>query len=337
MMANEEHVRILMQGVEAWNQWRQANTGSVADLRGIDLSGTKLDGFVFSRTDFAGAVLRGAQIDDSAIVGCDLRRADLTECDFHDTVVVRTDFTKACLDRAHLDGMIILRSDFTHARFKEASFGDVVMNGNVIVGNDFSTTVGLANIRHIGPSNIDIDTILASAGNLPDSFLRGAGIPDELVSLLAKLARITKTFYTCFISCSNKTEDFAAQLHRDLSQAGVKCWYAPHDMRIGDRVRTRIGQEIQDHDRLLLVLSEHSVASVWVEDEVELALERERRHGKTVLFPIRLDDAVMEVEIGWPAVVRNTRHIGDFRSWEDQEAYRIAFERLLMDLRAEEE
>ena len=28
-MANEEHLARLKQGVEAWNQWREANPGSV--------------------------------------------------------------------------------------------------------------------------------------------------------------------------------------------------------------------------------------------------------------------------------------------------------------------
>ena len=104
-------------------------------------------------------------------------------------------------------------------------------------------------------------------------------------------------------------------------------------MKIGDRIRARIDESIHLHDRLLLILSEHSVAEPWVEQEVETARERERRLCNTVLFPIRLDDAVMEVETGWPALIRNTRHIGDFRRWKEHDAYQVAFERLLKDLK----
>ena len=43
------------------------------------------------------------------------------------------------------------------------------------------------------------------------------------------------------------------------------------------------------HHKLLLVLTESSVKSPWVEKEVETALEKERKRGQTVLFPIRLD------------------------------------------------
>lgn len=55
-----------------------------------------------------------------------------------------------------------------------------------------------------------------------------------------------------------------------------------------------------------------------------------------MLFPIRVDDAVMDIERGWPALILNSRNIGDFRSWEEDAAFQDAFERLLCDLKAEE-
>ena len=62
----------------------------------------------------------------------------------------------------------------------------------------------------------------------------------------------------------------------------------------------------------------------------------ERGEKKTVLFPIQLDDAVIGVTAGWPAKIRRTRNIGDFRNWNKSHAdYTQAFERLLRDLKAE--
>jgi len=62
------------------------------------------------------------------------------------------------------------------------------------------------------------------------------------------------------------------------------------------------------YDKLLVVLSEHSVGSQWVEHEVEMALAKERGENHTVLFPIRLDEAIMEMEYdGWPSEVKHTR------------------------------
>jgi hypothetical protein len=82
-----------------------------------------------------------------------------------------------------------------------------------------------------------------------------------------------------------------------------------------------------------LVLSEHSIRSPWVEKEVETAFERERREKRMVLFPIRLDNAVMDTGEAWAADIRRTRHIGDFTGWDQHAKHVKAFERLLRDLK----
>jgi len=116
----------------------------------------------------------------------------------------------------------------------------------------------------------------------------------------------------------------------------VRCWFAPEDLKIGDKFRARIDEAIRYHDKLLLVLSEHSVNSKWVEKEVETAFDKETP-DHTVLFPIRLDEAVMKTDRAWAADIRRTRHIGDFCHWKDLDAYQKAFDRLLQDLKAESE
>ena len=47
-MANEEHVQIIRQGVEVWNDWRQKNPEVVPDLSKADLSQADLSGVDFS-------------------------------------------------------------------------------------------------------------------------------------------------------------------------------------------------------------------------------------------------------------------------------------------------
>jgi hypothetical protein len=70
-----------------------------------------------------------------------------------------------------------------------------------------------------------------------------------------------------------------------------------------------------------------------VESEVEAALEREQgQKGETVLFPIRLDGAVMKTGHAWAADIRRKRHMGDFSNWKDHNSYKKAFDRLLRDL-----
>jgi hypothetical protein len=143
-------------------------------------------------------------------------------------------------------------------------------------------------------------------------------------------------YYSCFISYSSKDEAFADRLHAELQINGVRCWFAPDDFKIGDKIRPTIDDSIRAHDKLLLILSKHSIASNWVEHEVEIALAREQEQKLTLLFPIRLDDAVMEIKTGWPSHIRYTRNIGDFRQWHNDDAFKKALNRLLHDLKATE-
>ncbi len=199
---------------------------------------------------------------------------------------------------------------------------------------DLSTARGLETVRHEFPSTIGIDTIYNSKGNIPEVFLRGCGVPEDFIIYMRSLVGKAIEFCSCFISYSTMDDDFAQRLYADLQHQGVRCWFAPEVLKIGDKFRMRIDESIRVYDKLMVVLTENSIRSPWVEEEVETALEKERKHNKPALFPIRLDDAVMETDQAWAASLRRTRHIGDFRAWKDHDQYQKSFERLLRDLKA---
>ena len=167
--------------------------------------------------------------------------------------------------------------------------------------------------------------------NLPLVFLRGVGLPDGLIEYLPSLLNQPIQFYSCFISYSVKDEELAERLHADLHNRGVRCWFAKHDLPIGAKILDGIDEAIRLRDKVLLILSEHSINSDWVEDEVTTAFEEERKRGKTMLFPIRLDDSVVTTEEAWAAKLR-ARNIGDFRHWKDNDKYLKSLERVLSNL-----
>lgn len=70
-----------------------------------------------------------------------------------------------------------------------------------------------------------------------------------------------------------------------------------------------------------------------MEAEVKTSLMRERSKGGRVLFPIRIDDVVLQPTEGWAAQLHEW-HMSDFRFWKDDAMYWVAFQRLLRDLRA---
>jgi hypothetical protein len=227
--------------------------------------------------------------------------------------------------------------DLTGLSLREADLKEAVFEETILINTDLTAVRNADSCRHYGPSGIDHRTLLKS-GKLPLSFLRGCGLPDTLINYLPSLLNEPIQFYSCFVSYSSKDHGFADRLHADLQNKGVRCWFAPEDMKIGDRIRDTIDQAIRQRDKLLVVLSETSVESEWVEDEVEAALEEERKSQdrRTVLFPIKIDDSIEETDRAWARKIKRTRHIGDFTQWKDHDAYQKAFTRLLRDLKSDE-
>ncbi len=201
---------------------------------------------------------------------------------------------------------------------------------------DLRDIKGLAEIRHEGPSAVVLSTIQLPPDGSAIHFLRGAGVPDEWIADYRGHMMSPIFYHSCFISYSSQNELLARRLHADLQDEGVRCWFAPEDLKIGDKFRARIDEAIHLHDKLLLILSEQAVASTWVESEVEAALEKEAREKREVLFPICIDGSILTTKQAWAANLRRMRHIGDFIHWTEPEAYQQAFERLQRDLKKAE-
>jgi TIR domain/Pentapeptide repeats (8 copies) len=348
-VANPEHLKILKQGVKLWNDWRKANPQSEPDVSGVDLEGANLRGINLGGS-YHPELGNLGHID---LEGINLSNADLRDAHFNDARLFdaclsganceNANFAGANLARAYLIGTNFRHAelgnvDFSEAKLEGANFSYVALNASIFGENDLSKVKGLETVAHRAPSIIGIDVIYYSKGKIPEVFLRGCGIPESFIVQIPALVGSIEPiqFYKCFISYSSKDQKFADRLYADLQNKGVRCWLASEDLKIGDRIRVGIDEAIRLHDKLMLVLSQHSVASDWVEQEVETALARERKEKRAILFPIRLDDAVMKIDKGWPALVKNTRNIGDFRKWKNYESYSKAFDRLLRDLKAKE-
>ena len=349
-MAHQTHLAILKKGVKTWNRWRQQHPEILPDLSGARLSRANLINARLSRTNLSradlrdahlrrahlsGALLcdahlRGARLSRTDLSGADLQGADLRETDLSGAHLRETDLRRANLSRtdlssAHLIQVDLSGADFSGARLRQTTFENV----------DLREVKGLEAVLHDGPSTIGIDTIYRSEGHIPEDFLQKAGVHSSFIEYMRSLVINPIDYYTCFISYSNRDEAFARRLYADLQSNGVRCWFAPEDLKIGDKMRVRIDESIRLYDKLLLVLSEHSVKSPWVEKEVETAFEKERQHIKEVLFPLRVDETVMHTSQAWAADIRRTRHIGDFTRWKQHDDYQQALERLLRDLKAE--
>lgn len=109
---------------------------------------------------------------------------------------------------------------------------------------------GLETVKHFGPSSIGIDTIYKSKGNIPEVFLRGAGVPEDFITYMRSLVGKAIDFYSCFISYSSKNDDFAQRLYADLQAKNVRCWKFDENAKWGEPVWGEIDTAIRHYDKL---------------------------------------------------------------------------------------
>jgi len=102
-MANPKHLKILKQGVEYWNQWRE-EVYLPPDLSGADLQGTILDGVNFWGTNLNGANLTKASLRTAELMHSGMEKAILKDADLNYCSLVGSDLTGAILTGVKLYG-----------------------------------------------------------------------------------------------------------------------------------------------------------------------------------------------------------------------------------------
>lgn len=319
-MADQCHLNKLMEGVTAWNKWRNEHSEILPDLREAKLHGKPLARMDFRHTNLDFADLSNANLSDANLCSASLKSASL-----YQTNLSGAKLRNALLHKTYLKETILQRTNFHKALLLETAFLNV----------DLKETINLDTVVHLGPSTIGIDTIQRSRGKIPDAFLIRAGVSEQLLDCIYSLGFAPFDYYTCFISYSSQDKHFVEMLYRDLRKAGVLCWYAPESLNAGDKFPAEITEAVQSGEKLLVVLSKNALKSDGVKQEVILARQREGKGKREVLFPIRLDSAILHSAIEWAAPIRKRRHIRSFENWQHPPNYQKMLIGLLNDLRKE--
>jgi uncharacterized protein YjbI with pentapeptide repeats len=135
-MANEEHLKILRQGVDVWNKWRKDNPTIHPELSGAYLMSHDLRGAALMIANLAEADLRAAKLSDANLYGANLTRAnlgaaELTRTNLGDAHLVKTNLQHAKLSQAKLE-----RANLEEAILIDAL--DVRLDANLIRNARFS-------------------------------------------------------------------------------------------------------------------------------------------------------------------------------------------------------
>jgi hypothetical protein len=342
-MANEEHLTIIKQGVSSWNAWRRAHPLITPDLFRADLRRADLREAKLGDADLIKADLREAHLINADLKRANLREANLGAADLRGADLTRADLNWADLGNAGLTNARLLWANLSEANLVEVDLSRAALGWTIFGNIDLSTVKGLESIFHMGPSTVGIDTLYASQGKIPETFLRGAGVPEEFITQIPALIASLKPiqFQSCFISYSHRDEEFARGLHSAMRSRNLRVWYAAEEMKGGKKVHEQIFHAIQVHDRLLLVLSTESMQSDWVVTEIKRAKKVEREEKRRKLFPIRLVN--FETIEEWEcfdadsgkdlAAELREYYIPDFSNWKDHDAFEAEFAKLLRDLK----
>src|SRR5579863_9195693 len=111
-MANDEHLTILLQGVEVWNAWRSRKQSLQPDLQGVHLYDMNL----------AGANLSGVQLSSATLRSVNLVRANLQGVCATGIKLKQINLAHALLSEANLRYSDFIDIDFTRATLTNSWF-----------------------------------------------------------------------------------------------------------------------------------------------------------------------------------------------------------------------
>jgi uncharacterized protein YjbI with pentapeptide repeats len=401
-MANWEHVSILKQGADAWNEWidrqLESDINFTPNLAGADLREATLGGADLANADLSEANLSSADLKDADLSSAGILRADLSDADLNGADLNRANLTSANLERADLSVADLAGAQLQHASIKDANLGNAdlrgatflgadlagadlsradlrgaslaganlksadligtnlnntsldaadlsgaALGGTIIANTDLSAAKGLDSIEHLRPSTIGIDTLFRSGGRIPEAFLRGCGVPDDLISYARSLIGRSTGIYSCFICYSRQDQAFARRLHDRLQASGIRCWLDEKESASVDDDYEQADREINPRDIVLLCCSKSSLTSSWVDHEISRALDRgtdreralmnESQESALALIPLNLDGYLFEWKSARAAQLKQ-QLTADFTDWDrDNARFEREFQQLLNALR----
>lgn len=163
-MANEEHLALLKQGVEAWNFWRTNNHQILIDLSRADLSGLELMG-----VDLKGVNLKMASFNEA-----NLSRADLSKANLSGANLRMANFSKVKLSSADLRGAYLSLANLSRATLRMANLSEA----NLKMANLSEGTLSMANFSSTNLSGANLEKTIVFDTNFNKAIFTGSCLED---------------------------------------------------------------------------------------------------------------------------------------------------------------
>lgn len=181
-MANLEHFRILKQGAQQWNLWRQANPTetpdlSEADLRGIDLREINFESAILTSIEGYGidlykANLQRADLQGAFLQSAHLSQADMSGADLSGASLPYTDLGMANLEGATLVDANLMNSDLSQVNFSRAN----LTSANLRYSKLFDANFSLATLFKTDLMATILVRVNVKGANLSECRVHGASV-----------------------------------------------------------------------------------------------------------------------------------------------------------------
>lgn len=151
-MANIEHLKILENGLAAWNGWYEKNSSIKPDFSDADLTGKDLKGYILTYSNLKGAKLSNANLSGSDLSHCDLTNANLNEAN------LGPEYGSTNLQKANLSGAFLGWSNLIKADLSGANLTDANLIGAHLIETDLTGAILTGcNIYGISAWNLKVD------------------------------------------------------------------------------------------------------------------------------------------------------------------------------------
>ena len=198
-MANSEHVKILKQGTEAWNNLRSENINFKADL---------------ANANFNGANLAEAALDYADLIQSNFRNAKLQRAGFFRAKLLRADLGNANLqgarfENAHLEGATLCEANLEEVNFRYADlqganlFNADLRGADLLLANLEKTNLIETNFREAILQGVKFkESNGLQAWQIAGADVSGADLPEEIAKFegLSQVKEISQRAQKLFLS-----------------------------------------------------------------------------------------------------------------------------------------
>ncbi|MEH6469696.1 MAG: toll/interleukin-1 receptor domain-containing protein [Halopseudomonas sp.] len=130
-----------------------------------------------------------------------------------------------------------------------------------------------------------------------------------------------------FLSHSSKDKDFVKKLNLSFMSYGLRTFLDDRDISVGDSIPKRIYESIDQSSHLIYVVSQSSIESNWVTEELSVAKMKQLSSDGITILPALIEHTEL------PSSISHIKY-ADFTEWENHFSYELAFQQLLKPIKS---